>query len=216
MAHLHAIKERWTHLKLVKKIPKTDIELSNKLINNGWKKIREPKGLSQAILSSMPFMIVNGFISAIILLQFYNPFTKLVSGSSLSFIIKIDFALIFYLAVLFVFSLFHEAFHVVFVPNFLHSIKTYWGITPYGGFVSTTEEVTKSRYILISIAPFVFLAILAPIILGLFGLLNNFISFAIFINALGASVDFLNATLVIFQVPSNSRIINNGFETFYK
>jgi hypothetical protein len=129
--------------------------------------------------------------------------------------IKIDFTIIVFVAVLFIFTLLHEAFHAVFIPGFIHSEKTSWGIAPFGGFVSTTEELSKSRYIVISLAPYIFLALLAPAILGLSGLLNKFI-FAIFINALGSSVDFVSAALVIFQVPSDSRIINNGTETFYK
>jgi hypothetical protein len=203
-------------LKFVKKIPKADIELSRELSSNGWRKIKEPKGLSQAIIFSIPFMIINGFISAAILLQFYNPFAKLITGSSLSITIQIDFGIVIYLVILFIFALLHEVFHLIFVPSFVRSEKTFWGITPFGGFVTTTEELSKSRYVLISVAPFVFLTILTPVVLGLFGSLNNYLAFAIFINALGTSVDFLNVTLVIFQVPAKCRIITNGFETFYK
>ena len=54
----------------------------------------------------------------------------------------------------------HELIHLVFIPGFLVSDKTFLGITYFGGFVYSEEEISKSRYILITLAPFILLSII--------------------------------------------------------
>jgi len=41
--------------------------------------------------------------------------------------------------------------HLIFIPNFIKSNKTYIGIVPFGGYVYTEEILTKTRYIIITI-----------------------------------------------------------------
>lgn len=67
-----------------KEIPSTDKELSEKLISEGWKKLKEPSSLGKAMLFSIPFIFINGFISIIISLYLYTPLKEfLASGISI-------------------------------------------------------------------------------------------------------------------------------------
>lgn len=101
------------------------------------------------------------------------------------------------------------------IPNFYRSEKTYFGIKPWGGFVFTTEKLSKGRFLLVTVAPFVIISVLIPIIFGLADLLSGFLVFLIFLNAFSSSVDILNASLIAIQVPNGSIIVNNGFESYY-
>jgi len=90
------------------------------------------------------------------------------------------------------------------------------GITFNGGFVATTEKISKIRFIMISVMPYFLISILFPIILGACNVLNIYIVALIVVNAMASSVDVLNLLLILFQTPKNSYIINNGFETYFK
>ena len=101
------------------------------------------------------------------------------------------------------------------IPNFVKSEKTYIGITLFGGFVLTEEEISKSRYVLVTIAPFVIISIILPLVLGSLGLLTTTLKFLIILNAMASSVDLLNL-LVIKQVPKNALLKGNGPNTYWK
>ena len=60
-------------MKYSKFIPKTDNELSAKLLSDGWNKIKEPKNLLVAIFSSIPFMLLNGVVILLVMFQLYPP-----------------------------------------------------------------------------------------------------------------------------------------------
>ena len=45
-------------MKYVKKLPGIDHELSDKLCNDGWKKLKEPGSSISAVLLSVPFMFL--------------------------------------------------------------------------------------------------------------------------------------------------------------
>jgi len=201
-----------------KKIPPTDISLSETLLESGWSKLKEPKNLFTAVLLSVPFMILNVAIVAFIVPPIRALFTDITghfSSGGISFNINLVLIIAGLLAV-FILLVVHEMLHAVLIPNFIKSKKTFWGITPFGGFVSTTEEISKMRFILISTFPFIILSIVLPLFLYLIGIYNGFITFLVLLNAAASSVDILNVLLVIFQVPGKSNIISNGFETFHK
>lgn len=202
-------------MKYVKRLPPTDKELSSTLLAQGWMKLKEPDSFLTALFLSVPFMIINAVICWYLFLRYHTPLTIFTNDtSSLTFHLNLNL-IAAVLAVLFL-TLLHELVHAVFIPNFAKSEKTCWGIGLSGGFVSTKEELSKSRFMIISLSPFVAISVFLPVALQLLGLLNNLLAFAAFINALGASVDILMLTLAAFQVPSKARIVNNGFETFYK
>jgi len=203
-------------MKYAKKIPEPDPNLRESLLAEGWKQIKEPQSLFWAILLSIPFMIINALICYLILYlanptYAYMVYDFLFSGSSWSFTIRFDYIIYLYL-----FVVAHELIHLVFIPNFYSSDKTFIGIKPWGGFVYTTEKLSKGRFLFITAAPFVVFSILAPIILGFAGLLSGFLLFLIFLNAFSSSVDILNAALIAIQVPNGSTIVGNGFETYYR
>jgi len=202
-------------MRFVRKIPATDKELSEKLVIDGWRKIKESKNLLTAILASIPIMIINALFSILIITQFYNPLINIIANYSLNFQINIFYIICFITAV-FILTIVHESLHIIFIPNFIKSDKTYWGIALYGGFVATTEKISKIRFIMISIIPYFLLSIIFPIILGVCNVLNSFIMFLIIVNAMASSVDILNLLIVMYQLPKNSYIISNGFETYFK
>jgi len=204
-------------MKYIKKIPLTDKNLSNILISEGWKKIKEPSNLGLATLLSVPFMLINEIIFISIAFYLYPPLREFInSNHGFSLTLKIDFITLLYIPIIFLFMIIHEFIHACFIPNVLKSDKTYWGINVFFGFVCTTEKIKKSRYIVISIMPFVLLSVILPLILNIFGWLNWFILFLCLINAMGSCVDCLNICIVASQVPNGSYIVNNGFETYFK
>jgi hypothetical protein len=203
-------------MKFLKRIPQTDSELSAFLVSKGWKKIKEPPNLIHSLLYSIPFMVVNGIVAYLFIRPFYNPLVQVlqvIESSSISFMINI-YTLEYIIGIYILIGI-HELIHALFIPDFLHSNETYWGLTIYGGFVCTTQQLTKGNLILISIAPFVILSIIMPLIFGILGIKNEFLFFLFILNAMASSIDILNMILVLFQVSQKSIIVNNGFETYY-
>lgn len=204
-------------MKYSNKIPSTDKELNSKLISEGWTKLKEPSNLGVAFLLSIPFILINGAVFTVIAFYLYPPLGGFYNSNH-GFDIKftINLSAFIYVIISFLFITIHEFLHASFIPNAFKSNKTYWGITSFGAFVYTTEKIKKSRFLIISFMPFFLLSIILPFILNFLGLLNGFTIFLCFVNALGSCVDCLNMCLVAIQVPKNSDIVNNGFETYFK
>jgi len=204
-------------MKFIKKIPPLDKELSIKLKSDGWKKIKEPKNLCEATLISLPFAFLIGSVTLTII-YWLNPsiFAFLNNSSNFSFTFNINLYTLLLVVVILVFMSFHEFIHAMFIPDFMKSNKTFWGINGMVGFVLTTEKLRKGRFIIISLMPYLLLSIVLPFILQAFGFLNGYTAFLCLINATGSCVDFLNVCLIASQVPNGASIINNVFETFYK
>lgn len=204
-------------MKYTKYLPKTDKNLSNQLLTDGWKKLKEPSNLTLATLISIPFMILCSIIF-LGLIFYINPDYKnfFKFSDSISFTIKINLKTFLFLVGIYSFTLLHELIHAVFIPNALKSDKVYFGVRLLYGFVYTNEKISKFSFIIVSIMPFIILSIIFPILLNTFGLLNNYILFLCLLNALGSSVDFLNIFLILTQVPNKSYLITNGFETYFK
>jgi hypothetical protein len=201
-------------MKYARKIPQTDPGLRETLLAEGWKKIKEAPNLFFAFLLSIPFIIINALI-CYLLLYLVNPsymqrVSDILFSASWSFSIRFDYIIYTYLLIVA-----HEIIHLLFIPNFYRSEKTFIGIKAWGGFVFTTEKLSKGRFLLVTIAPFAVISIIMPLILSLADLLSGFLVFLVFLNAISASVDLLNAALIIIQVPNGSLIVNNGFETYF-
>ncbi len=202
-------------MKYVKNIPPADKELKASLIKEGWQKIKEPSNLYTATILSVPFMILGSLVGFSIIILFNPDLTEtlkeFINTGSFSLTLRLDYILFAYLLIIL-----HELLHVVLIPGFLKSEKTFFGIRPWGGFVFTAEKLGKGRFLLISLAPFITLSVILPVGLGFSGLLTGVMVFLILLNAVASSVDLLNAFLILVQVPNGSKIINNGFETYYK
>lgn len=110
----------------------------------------------------------------------------------------------------------HELVHLIFVPGFLTSDKTFLGITYFGGFVYSEETISKSRYILITLAPFILLSIILPGIFGILDLLNPLAKILILLNAMSSGVDMLTLILVLIQAPADVYFTSNGIKTYWK
>ncbi|WHY78611.1 DUF3267 domain-containing protein [Neobacillus sp. WH10] len=201
-------------IKFSNKIPKFNEQTHTVLMNDGWMPLKEPKSLTNAMLLSMPFMVINALLS-IGIIYFFSTFSikqfTFFTGDSIS--ITIDLSLII---VLLLVLIVHEFFHLIFIPNFLKSKDIIIGITFLGAFVHTEQTLTKARFILISVAPFLILSILFPLILCILGVLTGKMLFFILINSLGASLDILGLFLVLFQVPKKAVIKSNGTSTYWK
>ena len=109
----------------------------------------------------------------------------------------------------------HELVHACFIPNAIQSEKTFWGINGFFAFVYTTEVITKTRFLVISIMPFLMLSIIFPLILSTLNLLNGWVLMLCLLNAMGSCVDCLNMLLVVNQVPKGASIVSSGIETYY-
>lgn len=200
-------------MKYTRSMPTTDLVLKKQLLEEGFRPLKEPKNLLLAILSSFPFMFLNvllcyGFL-CIINSQAAASIRAVLTSSSWAFTIRFD-----YVIWLYAFVVLHEVLHLVFIPNFLQSKDTFWGIKPWGGFVFTTQPISKGRFLVVTLAPFVLLSFVLPAVLSVLGVLEGFILFLIFMNAAASSVDVLNVLLIMTQVKNNSTLIQNGFETY--
>lgn len=200
-------------MKILNKFPKSNSSLHLDLIKNGWVPMKEPKTLISAILLSVPLMVVNAIISIGVINIFSTISLSDFGLLSDSISITINLGIIFWLVLLLIL---HELLHLIFIPNFIKSEKTFVGFTLFGGFVITEEEVSKSRYIFITIAPFMIISIILPLILSVFGLLTTTLKFLIILNAMASSVDMLNLLLIMKQVPKNATLKSNGPDTYWK
>ncbi|MCD1295055.1 hypothetical protein CUJ83_08600 [Methanocella sp. CWC-04] len=200
-------------IKIITKIPKTDNRKHSCLINDQWVLLKEPKNVLTAIMASIPFMAINALITISIIKTFTTiPFldTGLILNN-----LSITINLIDILGILLILII-HEFTHLIFIPDFYRSDKTYAGITYAGGYVYTEEVLTRKRYLIISIAPFFILSIILPIILGITGTLSPLMIFLILLNSIGSSVDILSMVLVFLQVPAGSHLVCSGNNTYWK
>ena len=202
-------------MRYTKNLPQTDKALSNQLVSNGWKKLKEPSHLTLAILFSMPFVfLLSG--STLWMAYLLNPaLFGFIHSESLKISFSINFNTLLYVVVIFIFMFIHELVHLIGVPKFIKSDQTFIGINGLFGFVSTREVINKGRFIIVSIMPYILLSVIFLAVLHILGWLNWYTLILCLVNAAGSCVDFLNVMLVTFQVPNGSMIINNGFETYY-
>lgn len=200
-------------MKIQYKLPKPDYNLHVELVKNGWTPLREPKNLAVAILLSIPLMVIAALISIGIINIFSTISFEEFGLTPDSFSITINLSIIFLIILIIVL---HELLHLVFIPNFFSSKKTFVGLNLLGGFVISEDEIARSRYILITIAPFIIISVILPVILGIFGLLSSTVKLLIILNAMASSVDVLNLLLIVKQVPKNAILRNNGPRTYWK
>ncbi|MFC4800190.1 DUF3267 domain-containing protein [Neobacillus sp. GCM10023253] len=199
-------------MKIKTKLPEFNEDVHLELIKSNWVPLKEPKHLVSAIFLSLPLMMINGLISSGII-NLFSPLSLRDFGlHSDSISLTIDFGVIFLIIFL---VILHELLHLIFIPNFIRSENTFIGLTWFGGFAVTEEVISKSRFILITIAPFLIISVVLPVILGFFGLLTSTLKFLIIVNSLASSVDMLNLLLIMNQVPNSSILKNNGHKTYW-
>jgi hypothetical protein len=191
-----------------------DTQKQRDLIAGQWVKLEEPKNMLTVILASVPFMVLNATITLLIAGMFVpvSPEYFGIGGTSFSFQIDLLPLLFGVVGILVA----HELVHILCIPDFIRSDTTCMGITFGGGFVYTEEKLTRTRYLLISFAPFIVISLILPCILGMLHLLSPLILGLLVLNSLGSSVDILIAVLVLLQVPSTAYLVANGRDTYWK
>ncbi|MGM0366345.1 MAG: metalloprotease family protein [Actinomycetota bacterium] len=78
------------------------------------------------------------------------------------------------------------------------------------------RRLAKTRYIIITISPFITISIILPTVLGLLGLLNTLMISLILLNSVGSGIDILALILIFIQVLSGAKITSNGMSTYWK
>ena len=201
-------------MKYVKSIPKSDEAVHSQYMENGWHKLKEPSNLVLACVASLPFMFICGAIN-LALLAWMNPsMFDFLNADTLKVTFRLD-QLLLCIVALYAYMFLHEMLHAVLIPGFSHSDNTVWGLRAGFGFVYTAEEITKWRFIVISLAPYCVLSVIATLVLSALNLMNGYIAFVLLANAAGSCVDFLNVILVLVQVPHDGKIVSNGSKTYY-
>lgn len=196
------------------RFPRVDSERHQYLLDNQWTLVKGPKSIALTILLSIPLMFLNAFIAFWIIRTFDSiTFEEFGIGSDS---VDIPFNLVYLLGFVLILIISHELIHLVFMPNFIKSKKTYIGLTYFGGYVYSEEIVTKIRFIIMIIAPFFIISIILPIILSFFGLLTTFIKLIVLANAASSSVDILSLILILIYVPSGGSLANNGSKGYWK
>ncbi len=201
-------------IKFSRKIPPINSQRHDSLKENNWVQLKEPGNILSAIVASLPLMILNIMLTIAIFAVVQQPVTLADFGIVQDgFQINIDLRIIVGFILLLVF---HELLHLILVPDFVSSKKTYAGITPLGGFVYSEEEIQRSRYLMITIAPFLIISVIIPLVFGVLGILSQPLKILILLNSMASSVDLLTFILILTQVPTGSYLTSNGTRTYWK
>lgn len=200
-------------IRIQNKMPISNEAVHLELMKNEWVPMREPSNVGMAILFSLPIMILNALITIGAIYVFSSISLAEFGFSAKSITIYIPYGVIIWI---FFLLITHELIHLLLIPNFRKSNKTFIGLTPFGGYVLTEEELSKSRYIMVTVAPFVIISIITPFLLSMFDLLTPTLKFLILLNSLASSVDILNFILILVQVPKRAKLVSNGTKTYWK
>lgn len=203
-------------MKYVNKIPTEDGQRTDELVQLGYKRLKEPKSVGAAIGFSLPLSILLMLIAVFWCYLLDPSLFDFMNKDGISVEMTIDLTFIFYVAGTILCLLIHEFFHATFIPGAFRSKKTYWGFNGVFGFVYTEEEITRGRFLLVSIMPLLLISFVIPVILSFVGIWNHYLIFLSVFNAGGACVDLLNMVLIIVQVPPGGTVVSNGYSTFYK
>lgn len=205
-------------MKYIKKIPEENKEYTEELLRTGWKKLKEPNFFISNLIG-IPVAAFLMLSNVIYFLHFFPKIKEIISYSQNSFLIEFKLGiweLIFYLIITVMFFILHEFIHLLFMPNFLKSKRTFWGMRVFYFFAYTEEEMSKFRIIIVCLAPLLFLSFIFPFILNILGIMNGFVIFLCVSNAGASCLDVFFSLLILFGIPNSSVIKNNGIVTFYK
>jgi hypothetical protein len=200
-------------MKYIKQIPTEDTEEVKRLTNSGWKRLKEPRTFSRALIVATPIMILLLVAEVAFLHQIFPTFLNF-NADHLA--ITINLVSLVDIAVVVGSFWVHEVLHALCLPNGLRSKKTYWGFKAGNIFIYSEEVMGRTRFMLVSFAPYLLLSILLPIAFAGIGVNSRVVWAIAILNAGGACIDTLNALLVWRQVPEDADIVNLGTSTFYR
>ena len=89
----------------------------------------------------------------------------------------------------------------LYYTDFIRSDTTCIGITFGGGFVYTEEPLTRTRFIIISFAPFIAISLILPFILGMLHLLSPLILWSHGIELPGIFSGYVDRTACAYAGP---------------
>ena len=198
---------------LVKKIP-SYFPIDENFIpeSEGFSPIREPKNLILMQIISLPFAFVLGFAAYLL-----SVFLKVST-----FLTIISFYEIFLLFALIILIIpLHEVAHALFYPERLTSERVIFGFSKkqFLFFAHFSGNIPKWQYLLIYMAPQIFLTILPILLLGFLNLakpIESFIFWICFSNAVFGCGDLLYFMIILFQVPNGSVLRSKGYKTYFK
>ncbi len=136
--------------------------------------------------------------------------------------INLNLRLIFIIAIAFLLNYLlkfvHEYIHAIFFP--IKSEKTIWNAKNGAYFIYCNAKISKSRFIVMSLAPMIILGII-PFIIWLF--IVNKMEFTIslayvistWIMIIWAMGDLANVYNTIKQVPRNAKVFNYGLHSYW-
>lgn len=167
--------------------------------------------IMQAMRQSLPLFLLVGALTVVRLLKGLDwargvQLSELVLGS------------IGWFVVYFLLIVLHECIHAIFYPR--RAVKDVWFYQMQAAMVYCNTPVTRTRFIVMSLAPVVLLGFL-PFIAWLFGaslvspvlsLLWLSMSWSMIFGGLG---DFYNVRNVIAQVPKDAWVFNYGIHTYW-
>lgn len=203
-------------MKYIRKIPREKEEVTEKLIQDGWKTLKEPSSLIAVIAASMPISIILMSVTFAYFGFIFPDKINALNADGISIEFYINYKLIFPIAGILIYTFFHEMVHAVFIPNAVHSNKTFWGMNGGFGFVYSEEKMKKGRYMLVSVAPLLILSFVVPFICRVFNFYHRYLLLLCVMNAGGACVDIFNIILIAVQVPARGTIVCNGRKTLFR
>lgn len=171
-----------------------------------WRPLREPRKITLVILLALPL----GFLAAALF-----AFAALLLSTGDELVVTLDTASLLALVLLIPV---HELMHALVVPGSLasaHLVLGFWprSLLPY---VHYEQELARSRFLLVTLAPLVVLSVLSLVLLRLFPALESFWLVFGLANALGSGGDLLAAGLVLVQVPRRAQLRNCGWLTYWR
>jgi hypothetical protein len=112
----------------------------------------------------------------------------------------------------------HELLHAASLPGFGLTPATtvgFWPrtLTPY---VAYNGELSRTRFALVGLMPFLVISVLALLVGGLLGWMPFWVVALSTLNALLSSGDLIGATLLIAQTPRLAIVRNQGLETWWR
>lgn len=112
----------------------------------------------------------------------------------------------------------HELFHASAHPHFGLSEKSILGLWPAKGvfYAHYDGELSRSRAVAVYSMPFIAISISPLLLCAITNRFSGLLAAISIINALVSCVDMLALGLILFQVPANAVIRNNGWKTYWR